>query len=593
MRHDPKDRAPSRKRAAVYARESKDYELAIGHQHRQCVQQAEAEGYEVPDDPLFRFGDNERTGANANRADFQRLLSLVRAGQAGFSAIFVKARSRFARFDDTRERFALELELEKRGVIIRYLEEDEPVDWKNVQTSLGDQLMAFLANADTARERHTIRERARVGFRNAVIDGSYPGKTPPWGTERWLKSELTGEWLEPVRSGTGRAKGTRIALRWKPQEWHIIQDVFGLADEGESMSAIANALNEQDVPGPRGTSTWARSTVSMLLNNPIYKGELVWGLTHSPDEEPLDVSEAIPGATHPIRYPDFVQDPPVSEEQWNRVQRRLDGERLAWERRRAVSPDILLSGIVVCAHCGAGYHGNHRPPRKDGTRLTYYRHGQKIAPLSRVTELFSGELEDCPWANRYVRAEVLEHAVVTAVRSLLKTDDFEALVAQAVEDRLGAQREAQVDQGLAKIEERLGEARREQQQAVEYAATSSDRNVADMYHQVVESREAEIQKLEDRVERLRREADTLEGTLSTLPDLDLQSVEGTFDQLSHAEKKAVIGALVHHAELSLEPLDLTVACYTAPKTEDLPQDWRGESEHANITSEEKANPENR
>ncbi|TVP42863.1 MAG: recombinase family protein, partial [Gemmatimonadales bacterium] len=284
--------------------------------------QAEKEGLEVPDDPAFRFGDNDATGANDDRNGFQRLFRIVESGSAGFSCLYIKDRSRFGRFDDIREQFAHEYRLEEKGVRIRYLDE-EPIDWgDNSGRSLGEQLFAFLRTGQTASERHKIRERGRIGKRDAVIDGSCPQPRAPWGSERWHWDRKGDRWVQPVESAAGsRRPGLVIGLRWDPVKSEIVREIYELAAGGMAQAGIATLLTERGIETPAGKMEWDRNTVGRILRHPIYKGDLVWAGASS-DEEPVHFMTAKSHERYPIYYPGFAPGAPVSVELWDVVRRK-------------------------------------------------------------------------------------------------------------------------------------------------------------------------------------------------------------------------------------------------------------------------------
>jgi hypothetical protein len=77
--------------------------------------------------------------------------------------------------------------------------------------------------------------------------------------------------------------------------------------------------------------------------------------------------------TQPILYVEFISDPPVARDQWERVQERLRGNPRRGGRKRS-DPAYLLGGLVVCAHCGFKFYGNRMHREREGERYLYYRH---------------------------------------------------------------------------------------------------------------------------------------------------------------------------------------------------------------------------
>ncbi|PQJ26760.1 hypothetical protein BSZ35_19115 [Salinibacter sp. 10B] len=59
----------------------------------------------------------------------------------------------------------------------------------------------------------------------------------------------------------------------RPDTAPIVRRIFQHREQGESLRAIAGTLNAAGVPTKRGGDLYA-STVSYVLKNPKYKGEL-------------------------------------------------------------------------------------------------------------------------------------------------------------------------------------------------------------------------------------------------------------------------------------------------------------------------------
>ena len=157
----------------------------------------------------------------------------------------------------------------------------------------------------------------------------------------------------------------------------IVRRIFNEYDRGVSARAIAIALNREGIAPPRaggkGSGNWSFSTISGnwkrgtgILNNELYIGRLVWNRQHfikDPDtgkrqarmNPPEDwITEAVPH----LRI--------IDEDLWGRVKMRQGAIRadILSERtanphapriERAHRPRYLLSGLLTCGCCGAGY----------------------------------------------------------------------------------------------------------------------------------------------------------------------------------------------------------------------------------------------
>jgi hypothetical protein len=76
---------------------------------------------------------------------------------------------------------------------------------------------------------------------------------------------------EPVSNAPDAAK--RIVI--VPERAEVVRRIFGMRAEGFGHRAIAQALNREGIPSPRGRG-WAQSAVYELLRNEAYRGEFIW-----------------------------------------------------------------------------------------------------------------------------------------------------------------------------------------------------------------------------------------------------------------------------------------------------------------------------
>ncbi len=226
-------------RAALYARFSTDLqsEASIDDQFRQCERAALAAGLVVS----HRFDDRGISGGTVDRPGYQALLTAARAGE--FDIIVVEDLSRLWR---SRAEFGpRSAELEDLGVHLLTCSGDDT-------RRDGWGLMAAIKAAIAEHYRREISYRTRRGMEGLALAGKSTGGTFGYGY-------TPDGAIDPVRSQTARL-------------------IFALAGEGVSRRRIAERLNADSVPAPRG-GRWGQSTVSAIISNPRYRGQVVWGRT--------------------------------------------------------------------------------------------------------------------------------------------------------------------------------------------------------------------------------------------------------------------------------------------------------------------------
>jgi DNA invertase Pin-like site-specific DNA recombinase len=136
--------------------------------------------------------------------------------------------------------------------------------------------------------------------------------------------------------GYRRVKGQSVLLV-VPEEAAIVRHIFERYLAGDSIAAIAEALNARSVPPPSATRPqldkvtrrreWSVTCISALLDNDYYCGAVRWGQYHNPN----GVHEAI-----------------VSREDWGRCH-AMKRTRLHRSRQAHFNP---YTGMARCGLCG-------------------------------------------------------------------------------------------------------------------------------------------------------------------------------------------------------------------------------------------------
>src|SRR5262249_45981620 len=133
----------------------------------------------------------------------------------------------------------------------------------------------------------------------------------------------------------------------------VVRRIFTLYAEGAGLGTIAQTLNADGVPGPRGA--WNFTALRETIRNEAYRGVVVWNRSRKRDiwgvKKPSgrDVSEWIRVEVPELRI--------VDEALWGRVQQRIvqngetyargaNGKLIARPARSAWDPPYLLSGVA-------------------------------------------------------------------------------------------------------------------------------------------------------------------------------------------------------------------------------------------------------
>jgi len=146
-----------------------------------------------------------------------------------------------------------------------------------------------------------------------------------------------------------------------------VRFVFERYAAGASVRQIADELNRQGVPSPRG-GTWAHSALYPdakgvgMLGNPIYAGRQVWNRTAwVKDPETGRRRRTMRPRTEWV----IVESPElaiIDADTWNECEARTRAQQRATAGRRAKGkgaggrgPKYLFSGLLKCGVCGGAY----------------------------------------------------------------------------------------------------------------------------------------------------------------------------------------------------------------------------------------------
>ncbi len=324
-------------KAAIYARFSSDNQrdASIEDQIRLCREKADREGWTV----VQCYTDHAVSGASLMRPGIQALIA--DGARANFDIIVSEALDRLSRDQE-----------DIAGIYKRM----SFADVKIVTLSEGriDNLHIGLKGTMNALFLKDLADKTRRGLRGRIENGKSGG------------GNCYG--YNVVKKIDGNGDALRGEREINPQEARIVQRIFRDYAGGKSPQAIAVQLNKEGIPSPMKNG-WGPSTVhgnrkrgTGILNNELYIGRLVWNrlrYVKDPDtgkrvSRPRDESEVVVKEVPDLRI--------VEQNLWDEVKARQGavkrntrpvqmGNALGANKR----PKYLLSGIVKCGHCGAGY----------------------------------------------------------------------------------------------------------------------------------------------------------------------------------------------------------------------------------------------
>jgi DNA invertase Pin-like site-specific DNA recombinase len=291
----------SRVRAAQYVRMSTEHQTySIEFQTAANTAYALEHGYDL----VHTFVDAGISGVSVRGRDgLKTLLATVVGGSADFATILVYDVSRWGRFQDPDQAAHYEFICRDAGVSVEYCAEAFANDGAMAST-LAKSLKRIMA-AEYSRELSDKVSRAKRGL---AAKGYWQGGPPALGLRRIALG--TRRRLVMEAGERNALQGARVGLvLGPPEEIELVRRFFRDFLAGLSPRLIADQLNAEEIPAPRG-GLWRPETIYAILRNEIYAGVMVAGRHHyrlgrrtatSPDQWKR-VPDVVPAVVSPSMF---------------------------------------------------------------------------------------------------------------------------------------------------------------------------------------------------------------------------------------------------------------------------------------------------
>lgn len=486
-------------RAIVYARVSTEDQARHGYslpnQVAQCRQKAEELGATT----IVECVDEGISGDVLERPGLTTARQLIREG--GVSLFICYDPDRLAR--KLAHQLLLTDEIEQSSCRLVFVN----FDWKDTPEG---RLFYSLRGAIAEYEKEKIKERTMRGLRQKAKQG---GLTHDPGAYGYKYNAKTNN-LDIIPA---EADVYRMMSKW------FLEEQLGY-------SGIAARLTQMGIPTKRGAKTWAPTTVSRMLTNPLYKGEL-WlqrydtvGKRSNRYRRPPD---KIAPRVRPREHWVMVNVPAIVDDKTFEAHTK-QAERISrFFRRRSFHGQYLLSGLIRCGLCGAAMSGT---TNSNGQR--YYRCNSRSLTRDLCTQ-------------KYFRAEVLENPV---------WDEIVRWIENSVPGECKPETwEAKADQDRLVIEKHLGDAAKERERLI------------DLVQKGLTSTHEISKRMEELAERIRKLTEALaqkqqQSSLMIPPRNDIGSmaelVQMGIKALDFSGRQRVIRELIH--QVIIMPDEITI-----------------------------------
>jgi DNA invertase Pin-like site-specific DNA recombinase len=318
-------------RPAIYARfsSSRQDERSIDDQVRRCREHLGDYRGEV-----VVYADYAVSGAGLNRPGFESLMAAVDAGLV--TSIITEDISRISRdFADAAQIFK-----KLQYARVPLIGVADGIDTSQKHAKLTFTLKSLVADLYL----DDLRDKTLRGLEGRMLAGFATGRGP------------FGYRTRPELDAHGREIGKKIEIVDSAAK--IVVRIFTEYANGRTMAAIARSLNHEGISSPRiGTrhrwSGWCVGTVREMLRNERYIG--VWRFKEMQWVKVPGSNRRLPRKRPPSET--MVREAPdlriIELPLWEAVKARMAKVAAGRGGGRGKST-YLLSGVLICADCGAG-----------------------------------------------------------------------------------------------------------------------------------------------------------------------------------------------------------------------------------------------
>ena len=309
-------------RACAYARVSSSSDQQESSYESQCTYFTNM----INEDPTLSFvnlyADEGISGTSLkNREGFNRMIADCEAGK--IDVVYTKSISRFAR--NTVDCLNAIRKLKALGIPIIFQKENI-----NTMDAKGEVLVTIMASL-AQQESGSLAANVAMGLRYRMAEGH--------GTLNYNR------FLGYTKSQDGK-------LVVVPEEAEVVRRIFREYLEGFSTKAIVRHLNEDHIRTPTGKDAWHPSTITSMLENEKFCGDLLLQKYYT--EDFLTHKTVKNDGKFPQYYVEDDHPPVVPKAIFFQVQgeiMRRGALKDTPSRARFGSP-CALAGRLVCGRCG-------------------------------------------------------------------------------------------------------------------------------------------------------------------------------------------------------------------------------------------------
>lgn len=379
---------PSRNkvRIAVYARVSTDDPRQLNSLEAQMAYYT----YAILKNPDYRlvqvYYDEGISGTKAeNRPGFQQMITDCKKGK--IDRIITKSISRFAR--NTVDCLKYVRELKSIGVSILF--EKEEIDSKEND----GEILLTVYSALAQEESRSLGENIAWSRRKIAERGEIKQSILPYG----YIYDKDGNWA------IDRAKA------------EIIKKIYDERYSGNSALGISRLLTDGGVPSPRNNNTWGQTTVRKILNNPAYKGDILYQKEYTYDT--ITGKRVKNNGELQMYYIEDNHEAIIDKKRWDEVQSMLSNSTKNQRKKKSYHDREEFSKVFRCGDCGCLII---HIPNQRGIEKHYWRCRAAVK---------KDHSENC--YEKGIREENIEHTFMVMLQEMKDSKNLTKLVNGAIE----------------------------------------------------------------------------------------------------------------------------------------------------------------
>ena len=467
----------------LYYRLSRDEDAelnSLNNQRNILVEYANANNHEIVGESY----DDNVSGMHFNREGISKIYEQVE--NKAIEAIIVKDLSRLGRHRTQTAMFIDYL----REHDVRVLSVTENIATSNED----DDLMIGFKGIFNDMYARDISKKIRAGYKQKQKNGIVI--TVPLG---YFKDKNTNE----------------IVI--VEEEAEIVRKIYDLYLLGYGLKAIAKKLNDEGIKSPQyyqnkmynkklpsnkpeitGRYLWVNTTVKRILQNEFYIGTVTCHKTYT--SKINHIRKALPEEEQ-FKHENFAPAI-ISKEKWEQVQFLLSSKRNNNVRASSGNPCHRYTGLIECGDCGCTFVCKKRKWKDKTERIEYncngyHRYGKEHCTAHRIDEEYLDKL-------------IYNELMSIKDEALANYKSIESDVKKWMSNKNS------VNNKLKHLNTSLEQRKSDQKEIL--LERIRDREHADIYTEMLEKCESDIQKLEDEIKSIQDYNSTIKKRKAEMKD---------------------------------------------------------------------------